>query len=364
MKKILFFSGLFLFVCSGIYAQLNLLPNGGFEEGISNWVASAGGTSQANTGITGEDPASGDSCLQVEVVQLGSNYWDIQVQNFSFGLEEGKGYKISLKARASASGIMMNFIVGKATSPYTYYSENRNIELTEEWAEYTYSFTSPVSSDDDVVASLQFVSVGTVWVDDVKVAETAVSDVHVNSNGSAIDIEFMNEMEDPANEPQITFFVKVNGEKNIPVTSVVQDNSNLRIFTLHLEDIIYTDDVVTVNYFPGTIATRAGIEIDAFSMEATNNSTQVPTILNNPEISNYTLYPVPANDIIYLKNKAGYLDCSVQVLDLSGKRLISGVYSKRAKAGIQIGFLQPGIYILRILDAGNHVISYLKFIKN
>ncbi|MBN2524280.1 MAG: carbohydrate binding domain-containing protein [Bacteroidales bacterium] len=364
MKKILFLSGLFVFVYSGICAQLNLLPNGGFEEGLTYWVASAGGTSQANTSITSDNPASGDSCLQVEVVQLGSNYWDIQVQNFSFGLEEGKGYRISLKAKASSSDIMMNYIIGKATSPYTYYSENRNFELTEEWVEYTFSFTSPVSSEDDVVASLQFVSLGTVWVDDVKIANASVNDIHVNASGNTIDIEFVDEMEDPALEPQITFFAEVNAEKTIQVTSVQQDNSNLRIFTLHLEETIYAGETVTLHYYPGTIATRGGIEIDAFSIPATNNSTQVPTGINNPEISDYKLYPVPAIDILYLENKTGYPDCSVEVYDLSGKRLISETHSGQARTGIQIESLQSGLYILRILNADNHMIGHQKFIKH
>lgn len=357
------FPAFLILVSVNISAQQNIIPNGGFEEGMTPWITSSGGSSQANYEITSNDPASGDSCLQVNITQLGSNYWDLQAQNFDLGLTEGTGYKISLKAKASSSGILLNFIIGKATEDYAYYSANRNISLTEQWEEYTYSFVSPVTSDDDVAASLQFVSSGTVWVDDITVIASAVSNINVNTDGGSIKIEFSGEMEDPANEPQITFFVDVNGNNNA-VTNVKQSSSNLRIFTLSLADDIFEDDTVTVQYIPGTIATRVGIEINAFSMSAKNNSSIIPSALNSMEISDFSLYPVPVKDILYLKNSGTLKDFTLQIIDLSGKKLSAEILSNSTISEINVEYLQSGMYIL-ILKAKNSMeMKHFKFIKN
>ncbi|MGD2035977.1 MAG: carbohydrate binding domain-containing protein [Bacteroidales bacterium] len=365
MKKNLIFLCFLIFAVQSQYAQQNLVPNGGFEAGTLSWQTSAAGSSQANYTITSDDPASGDSCLQVEIIQLGSNYWDVQAQNFDIGLEEGAGYRISLMAKAASSGTMMNYIIGKATADYDYYSENRNITLSEEWEEYDFSFVSPVTSDDDVVVTLHFVSVGTVWVDDVKVMESAVSEIQVNANGTTVDIEFADEMEDPANEPQITFFVEVNSEHTIPVTEVVQDGSDLKIFTLHLEETIYSGDEVLVSYIPGTVATRGGIEIDAFSLAATNSSTQVISALEyGSENRNLVLYPVPATDVLYLDSRGLPDSYTLQVIDLSGRVLITEMHSGNEIAEIHVKDLRAGMYILTIQPYNTRETMQFTFVRN
>ena len=91
---------LLFWINTGI-AQDNLIPNGGFEYGDTLWDLYAGGESVAEYEITSQDAIEGDSCLKVNVIQLGSNYWEVQFQNINWGAAENQSYRYRKTPRDS-----------------------------------------------------------------------------------------------------------------------------------------------------------------------------------------------------------------------------------------------------------------------
>jgi len=129
MKKILFTVAIVLSF-SNSYGQ-NLLKNGSFEEGQQSWKNYASDGSNANFSLESNDSNS----LKIDILQLGSNAWDIQSLQ-SFASEQGKKYILKLKAKAENNGSKIRAQVQKTT--YT----SIDLELTTDWKEYTWNFES------------------------------------------------------------------------------------------------------------------------------------------------------------------------------------------------------------------------------
>jgi hypothetical protein len=358
--KILILSVLIL-LCGNyiVKSQENLIPNSGFEYGDTLWDLYADGESEAVYSISTVAPAEGNNCLKVEVLQLGSNYWDVQFQNPHLGVQENQSYRYSIKARSEPAGKRFNFIVMKGSSPYTYYADNRNISCTSDWQTYTYTFTSPVSTEDDIMVVIHLTNAdATYWFDDIRLFEEIVDAASVRSDGTRIWITFTQEIEDPSLEPQITFIVTVNSARTIKVNSVNLHPQNPRIIELQLASTIYRDEDVKIDYYPGTIATKTGSEIKEFTVQATNLSSVVT------EIREYKgempgIYPNPAEDILMIESKDNTQWIDGRIIDITGKVISTFVIKKN---NIDVHGIRSGFYFIQLRKAdGSTRIG--KFIK-
>ncbi len=359
LKSLLPAAFMLLYFTGIVKTQENLIPNGGFEYGDTLWDLYAEGGSEAIYGISAVDPAEGNNCLKVEVLQLGSNYWDVQFQNLHWGATENQSYRYSVKAKSDPGGRRFNFIVLKATSPYTYYADNRDISLTSDWQTYSYTFTSPVTTEDDIMVVIHMTNANaTYWFDDVRLFEEIVDGATVRREGTKIWITFTQEMEDPSQEPQITFIVTVNSVKTIKVNSVSLRPQDPRIMELELADTIYRYQDVRITYYPGTIATKTGSEIGEFTVQATNISSIITDIKEFTRDMPY-IYPNPAEDILVIDNLNVSDGTDVRIIDLAGHVIKTFDVGSNT---FDVYDIKSGLYFIQLRNADGSIRIY-KFIK-
>lgn len=106
-------------------------------------------------------------------------------------------------------------------------------------------------------------------------------------------------------------------------------------------------------------AEKAGIYTIIFSkLSATPCESAVPAFkgtssINLQERGEFTLYPNPANNVLYI-NRAAEGIATMQILSLDGK-LIDNMAIQGRRVGLQVSDYQPGMYIIRINTSDNAV---------
>jgi hypothetical protein len=164
---------------------VNLLTNGGFEEGPSmpfntwadfTWniyanspgVASGEVVSELTGAAVPEPPVEGQYCLHVTVAARATEWWDIGLQNAGHTFQKGKKYTLSVFLKCSTGTLTINLKPEMAAIPWTGYGEQQ-VTMTDKWAEY--SITTPVFDADVTPGSLTFhigFATSSFWVDNVR----------------------------------------------------------------------------------------------------------------------------------------------------------------------------------------------------
>ena len=117
---------------------ISLLPNGGFEDDLTSWEV-LNGTFDITTDA--DQVASGSKALLV--TGAGGNPWDTQMAADHLELVAGNQYGISLKAKAAAPDVMISVSVSRwNNSDGSDYFYGDPVTITEEWAEYSWTFTA------------------------------------------------------------------------------------------------------------------------------------------------------------------------------------------------------------------------------
>lgn len=354
-----------LMLSNSIWAQNIAVVNPGFENGLSSWITQAGGSSSATYSSETTDAVEGIKSLMCNVVKLGANNWDIQFMNTTVTLEEGVSYRASAWAKASTPDMQMSFAVSKASPGYTQYGNISNIPLTTEWQEYSFTFTSPVTTTTDARVNFTLLSTGTYWFDNIVIVESVVNKAEVSKNGKIIDIELVDDISDPSQELDLTFFVlsKTNGYKK--VDAMMWKPSKTNTVRVTLSDTVFSKEEVTVTYYPGTIAKSTGNEIAGFSVVPVNGSTVKQPVLTSVKaeiVNNISLYPIPFTDLLNVrlsKTSSGV----VEISDLTGRIVLKQVYSGQTTVSLNVSELKQGMFIIKIYDGTGAVQSAKKAIK-
>lgn len=166
---------LFLSFSTFTFAQ-NILTNGNLEAGLSNWSSWFDGS----TGYTGSfsietsDVYSGAQSGKVYITGIGTaaEYHKIMVKNTGFSIQANKEYQVSFYMRCSKAGQTFQTQVHKDGSPYTSYA-NKYFTTTTSWQQYSYNFTSPVTTSDVRFALKMGGSIANYYFDDVVIAESS-----------------------------------------------------------------------------------------------------------------------------------------------------------------------------------------------
>jgi O-glycosyl hydrolase len=134
----------------------SLVSNGNFESGAgSGWTRLAqGGSTATFSEIFDYDGIS----FRVQVTQPGANPWDVQALGPTLALEPGEDYILSFDARTSSFGGSMNMVI--QNNQYL----DRTFMLTEEWSQYTWTFTAAETAPS---IRMQFPVTGTVDIDNI-----------------------------------------------------------------------------------------------------------------------------------------------------------------------------------------------------
>ena len=147
---------------------VNLLANGGFEDGVMDpWSTYGGVTAE----VVSQDPVEGNYCLHLSVTDPGANFWDAGLQHTGHVFEVGRKYTLSAWLKCASGTLDINFKPELGADPWTGYGSEVKT-MTDEWAEYT--VTTPVMTEDVSPAAITFhigFAVAEFWIDDVKFYE-------------------------------------------------------------------------------------------------------------------------------------------------------------------------------------------------
>ena len=148
---------------------VNLLTNGGFEDGVPDpWriYDSTGGG--ATMELVGDDSVEGSSSLHIVVPTAGANFWDVGLSQDGFVFEAGKNYTLSAFLKCKEGTLDVNFKPEHAADPWEGFGD-QVITISDQWVEY--SVTTPVIPDDVDPATITFhigFAPGEIWLDNVR----------------------------------------------------------------------------------------------------------------------------------------------------------------------------------------------------
>ncbi|MHC4437062.1 MAG: carbohydrate binding domain-containing protein, partial [Planctomycetota bacterium] len=159
------------------HAQVvNILDNGGFEDGVmapwSIYAGPPGANGEVVTELVGaavpEDPIEGDYCLHVMVPEAGENAWASGLQHAGHVFETNKIYTLSVFLKCNEGTLSIGLKPELGEDPWTGYGAT-TVTITDEWVEYT--TTTPVITEDVDPATITFhisATAGDFWVDAVR----------------------------------------------------------------------------------------------------------------------------------------------------------------------------------------------------
>ena len=162
-----------------------------------------------------------------------------------------------------------------------------------------------------------------------------------DSPGKTIQVGFDQNLVLPQDE-SLNFKVTSNGN-SIAVTSAVISTDYKNILVT-LSTPAPRGETVTISYMPGSLSSKIGVPVPAFSTPVTNFSMVVSAIeMSTPEA---TVYPNPFTNQLYVLNAEQYESFSIS--DILGKILIQEKFKKDQTAVDNTGSLKNGMYFLKI----------------
>ncbi|WMJ73973.1 endo-1,4-beta-xylanase [Cytophagaceae bacterium ABcell3] len=138
----------------------NLLSNGDFEDGDTDWNHQAGGTSNASFDLVTDDVYSGSNALRVQANTLGAESWDIQSIHSGWEAEVGRDYQVTIHAKADQNGKRLRLV--NQNEVYLTHA----VTLSTEWNSYTWTFTAQESNPS---FRLHYIETGTFHIDDISI---------------------------------------------------------------------------------------------------------------------------------------------------------------------------------------------------
>ena len=133
------------------HAAVNLMANGGFEDGVlAPW--SVYGTN-VKTEIMSSGAAEGKNCLKVTTIK-GANFWDAGLQHNAgkYTFLKDKKYTLAIFLK-SPNKLKINFKPELGADPWTGYG-SKEFTMTEAWAEYF--VTTPVFANNVTPGTITF----------------------------------------------------------------------------------------------------------------------------------------------------------------------------------------------------------------
>ncbi len=148
----------------------NRITNSGFESGNSDWTLDVITGNTANLAIDNSNPYEESYAARVTVSNATGTSWHIQLRQNDHTMVAGREYEISFYARSATEGVM-NFLVHLNQSPWTSYLY-QELTLSPYWTKYTYTFTAPVTVNNNLRITAQYGrDENTYWIDKIRFLE-------------------------------------------------------------------------------------------------------------------------------------------------------------------------------------------------
>jgi cyclomaltodextrinase / maltogenic alpha-amylase / neopullulanase len=318
----------------------NLLLNGTFSDNQDYW------SNYTNTGTQASFNIENNS-LVANVINGGTNPWDVQYIQQNILIEKGKIFDILFDA-SSAQTRTINIGVGENTGDYSgYFIRTITLSTTMQ----TYIFTATMTNETDSVARFiiefggQNVSVN---MDNIILREHIELYLAVSTNSFIIEA---------AANSQKTFTITSNtnwlltSDQTWLTISRDKGSNNATITLTALANPTTAPRTATVEVsgaFSGTVLTPKTITVTQDGMPIT----EFPDIVN----ADIKLYPNPANNFLFIEGLTQH--AVITISDLNGEMLINtGILNNQ----INISNLTKGIYFIKIVDKSGVITK--KFLK-
>lgn len=154
-------AALFMAGATVLHAQ-NLVANGGFESGLTGWSNNTSGGAVAAFSVETSQPYAGAKAMKVAVTNPGAQLHNVQTLGPTFTLAVGTSTSITFRARATAPGVKVRFVMQNSTY------NNKEFTLSTSWQWFTWNHTTTEASPR---LRIQYRSAGTVWLDEISVVE-------------------------------------------------------------------------------------------------------------------------------------------------------------------------------------------------
>jgi len=162
-----------------------------------------------------------------------------------------------------------------------------------------------------------------------------------NSLGNAIYLGFDQNLVLSAGE-ELNFKLTSNG-KGLAVTNA-KISTDFKTILVTLSTVIQKSETVNISYLPGSLSSKTGVSVPAFSTTVSNISTI--TAVNEIGSPEATIYPNPFTNQLYIKNSQQFEMLTIS--DIHGKILITEKFTKNEKAVINTESLKTGMYFLKV----------------
>lgn len=146
---------------------------------------------------------------------------------------------------------------------------------------------------------------------------------------------------------------KFFSNSSVGLNAVQTDPENSRAVLLTLSKNVTKGDYVSVSYFPGSLSGEDGSRVKAFGPEALYNP-EIP--VRNSEITERTVkvFPNPASSFLNIEyDKAPF---RVSLYNSVGG-VVHSVVSENPSVRLNVGQLNKGLYLMRIMDADNNTVT-------
>lgn len=124
----------------------------GQTEGFTGWISEAVEDSEVNFTIVEAPDEAGNNVMSIEIVTFpdGANPWNVQLigvaeDNGPFVMVPGEDYEVSLRMRTNGGTGSTDITLGNPDFQEYF---RTSAEITEEWQEFTYTFTNDGHAED------------------------------------------------------------------------------------------------------------------------------------------------------------------------------------------------------------------------
>ncbi|MBK9014108.1 MAG: carbohydrate binding domain-containing protein [Saprospiraceae bacterium] len=154
-----------------------LLDNN-FENGNPNgdWKLELHDAAAATLSIVQTNPFEGQDCALVSVTNVTGTGWHIQFKQENLSVEAGKTYTVHFAARAEQPATIYAYTM-RNLDPWTWYG-SKQISLTPQWQEFSYTFIAPEDNADFVRFAFSFENqLGNFYFDKMSLADAGATGV-------------------------------------------------------------------------------------------------------------------------------------------------------------------------------------------
>jgi len=173
-------------------ANQQLLDNG-FENGNPNgdWTIELHEAAAANLSIVQTNPFEGQDCARVNITNVTGTGWHIQFKQENLSVEAGKAYTVRFAARADQPASIYAYTM-RNLPPWDWYG-SAQVNLTQQWQEFSYSFIAPEDNADFVRFAFSFDNnLGNFYFDKMSISDAGATGIAAGESLANGNIRRMN----------------------------------------------------------------------------------------------------------------------------------------------------------------------------